>query len=127
MQKVEEFMQELFRSRIAEEKKILAERVGYRQRFFAPDCRWDSRIFTLEMIESERIVSIGTSSSGVEVVTEYSASVSPRSARISRRRYDLRAAGDSWLICSVGLQCPHCHGQGDEECLGCKGKHWLAG
>jgi hypothetical protein len=125
MQRVEEFMQELFRARITEEKRILANRVGYRKRFFAPYCRWDNRAFTLEMIETERIVNIESSNLDVNVITEYKASVSPISAQINRRRYHLEAAGDSWLICSVAMQCPHCRGQGDKGCVGCKGKHWL--
>ena len=118
-------MTQLFRARIEEEKRILANRAPYREKFFTPDCRWDNRAFTLEMIETERIISIEGSDSQAAVVTEYKASVSPPSARINRRRYHLNAAGGSWLISHVETQCPHCHGQGDESCFGCKGKHWL--
>jgi inhibitor of KinA sporulation pathway (predicted exonuclease) len=125
MQQVEEFMAALFRTRMEEERRILANRAPYRQRFFTPDCRWDNRAFTLEMIETERIISVETSETEGAVVTEFKASVSPRGARINRRRYHLGASGDGWLISKVEAQCPLCHGQGDQGCLGCKGKHWL--
>ena len=122
MQQVEEFMAQLFRTRIEEEKRILANRAPYRQRFFTPDCRWDNRAFTLEMIETERIISIDASDSEAAVITEFKASVSPPSARINRRRYHLEARGDSWLISRVEAQCPHCHGQGDESLFWLQGK-----
>jgi hypothetical protein len=124
MRQIEQFMRELFEVRIAEEKRILAERAAYRKRFFAPDCRWDNRQFTLEM-KTEKIVSIEGSESEPSVVTEFKASVSPPSAQMNRRRYRLKAEGDSFLISHVQLQCPYCHGQGDEGCMSCKGKHWL--
>jgi hypothetical protein len=28
------------------------------------------------------------------------------------------------VISHVDHECPVCHGQGDELCFGCKGKHW---
>jgi hypothetical protein len=125
MQQVEEFIGQLLHARIEEEKRILANRALYRQKFFTPGCRWDSRAFTLEMIETERIISIEGSESEAAVITEYTASVVPPSARINRRRYHLKAGGDRWLISDVDHQCTLCHGQGDETCFGCKGKHWL--
>ncbi len=125
MEKVEDFMQELFQTRIAEEKSILANRAAYRKRFFTSDCRWDNRQYTLEMIESERIVGVENSGSEVAVITEYKASVSPPSAQINRRRYNLKTESDHFLICRVELQCPYCHGHGDNGCMGCKGKHWV--
>lgn len=124
MQQVEEFMQELFLARIADEKRILANRVGYRQKFFTADCYWDSRTGTLEMIETELIVSIERSDSEAAVITEYKVPFYTSGAQMHRRRYHLKAAGDSWLICHVEHQCPICHGQGDEGCNSCKGKHW---
>ena len=125
MQQIEKFMGQLFRARIEEENRILANRSPYRQKYFTPDCRWDNRAFTLEMLETERIISIEVSDSEAAVITEYKASVSAPSAQINRRRYHLQAGGDRWLISHVDHQCPLCHGQGDESCFGCKGKHWL--
>lgn len=125
MQQVEEFIGQLIRVRIEEEKRILANRAHYRQKFFTPGCRWDNRQFTLEMIETERIISIERSDTEAAVITEYKVSVSVPSAQINRRRYHLKAGGDGWLISDVDHQCPLCHGQGDGSCFSCKGKHWL--
>jgi hypothetical protein len=118
-------MAQLFRARIEEEKRILGHRTQYRQKFFTRDCRWDSRAFTLEMIETERIISIEGSDSQVAVITAYRASVSPPNSQVNRRRYHLQAGYGSWLIAHVDHWCPICHGQGDDRCLGCKGKRWL--
>jgi hypothetical protein len=125
MQKVEEFMRELIHTRIAEEKRILANRASYRKLFFTPDCRWDSRQFTLEMIKTERVKSIEHSDLKAVVITEYKASVSPPGAKVNRRRYHLISECGSYLISRVEHQCPYCHGQGDAKCLGCKGNHWI--
>ena len=125
MKRLEEFMRDLFSARIAEEKAILANRSRYREKFFTSDCIWDSRRFTLEMIESEHIINIDDSGPQPLVITEYTASVSPPSARINRRRYQLKAEADSFLISSVETQCAYCHGLGDASCIGCKGKHWI--
>src|SRR5947209_1741310 len=122
-QRIDDFMRDLFQARIAEEKAILANRTQYRKRFSAPECTWDNRQFNLEMIQSERILQTENSGSHLLVTTEYTASVSPPGARTTRRRYHLRAHGDSFLVFSVERQCPYCHGEGDETCTGCKGKH----
>jgi hypothetical protein len=124
MQQVEEFMQDIFRARKAEEKIILANRSDYRQKYFTDDCFWDSRKGTLEMIETERVVSSDKSGSAVLVITEYMVPFYSSGGRLHKRRYHLRAAGESWLICHVDHQCPVCLGQGDEGCKGCKGQHW---
>lgn len=126
MQKAEDFMAELFQARIAEEKRSLTNRAPYRKRFFAADCVWDSRIGTLEMIESELIVSIERSDSEAAVITEFKVPFYASGAQMHRRRYHLKVADDSWLIYKVELQCLACHGQSDESCLFCKGKHWLS-
>lgn len=124
-QQVEGFMRELFHARIAEEKTILANRRAYREKFFTAECRWDNREFTLEMIESERVVGIHSSDSNITVVSEYGVSVAPPSARINQRRYHLKVEGQRFLICQVDLQCPYCHGRGDADCIGCGGRHWM--
>jgi len=121
MKAIKDFMRELFDARIAEERTILANRAPYREKFFVADCLWDSRRFTLEMIESEKIVSIDDSDAQPVVITEYACSVSP----LSRRRYSLRSESNSFLISSVEAECPLCHGHGDENCVACKGKKWI--
>jgi hypothetical protein len=125
MQRIEEFMRDLFLTRIAEEKRILENRVGYRQKFFSSDCRWDNRAGTLEMIETELIVSVERSDSEAAVITEYKVPFYASGVQVHRRRYHLKAAGDNWLIGLVEHECLACHGQGDEGCRNCKGKHWI--
>lgn len=126
MQQVEEFMRDLFLARAAEEKQILASRAGYRQKFFSSDCYWDSRTGTLEMIETEQIVSIKRTDSEAAVITEYKVPYYVSGARSFRHRYHLKVEGDNWLIWLVENECPACHGQGDESCVYCKGKHWTS-
>lgn len=125
MQRIEEFMRDLFLTRREEERQILANRATYRKQFFTPDCLWDSRRFTLEMIESEEILSIEGSALEPIVITQYKASVSPPGARMNRRRYRLKIEGNNFLIRRVESQCPYCHGSGGVECIGCKGQHWV--
>ena len=124
MQKVEEFMRDLLSERIAEEMKILTNRAGYRQQFFSADCLWDSRAYTLEMLESEKIVSIEDPGDSAVVITEYKATLPKLGVVSFRRRFHLALEGDHWLIRLVESECLACHGQGDESCVGCKGKHW---
>jgi len=121
---IEEFMQELFLARAAEEKRILANRVGYRHKFFTADCRWDSRAGTLGMIETEVIVSIEESDLEARVITAYNAPFYKSGDKLHRARYHLKKAGENWLIRLVENECLACRGQGDESCICCKGKHW---
>jgi hypothetical protein len=125
MQTVAEFMHELFQARIAEEKAVLANRAGYRQRFIAPECRWDSQEGDLAMMESEIILSIEGSASAPMVITEYTARVHPPFAPEHHWRYHLKANGDSFLIWRVEFECLLCRGRGGAECMSCQGKHWL--
>ena len=125
MQKVEDFMYGLFLARIAEEKHILASRAPYRQKYFATDCQWDSRVGTLEMIETEAIVGVEESDLEVTVITAYKIPFIVTGVQTHRRRYHLKAVAERWLIQRVEKECPACRGQGDENCLYCKGRHWL--
>lgn len=127
MQQVKEFIQGLFSARLSEMKRELASRLPYRQKFFTADCRWDSRAGILEMIESEKIVSIDESASEATVVTMHSVSFISSGNKTHRLRYHLKAVDDNWLIWLVENECPACNGQGDESCIYCKGKHWLDG
>ena len=56
MQQIAKFMYELISARIAEEKGILERRAMYRERFFHPDCFWDNRKGTLEMIRLNELL-----------------------------------------------------------------------
>jgi len=126
MGKIEKFMLDLFSARIDEEKKILADRAYYRQRFFTPDCRWDSRLGTLTMRESEVIMSISESPLEATVVTAYNVDFLETGLKLHRLRYHLKKADGEWLIKFVEIECVACHGRGDVNCYGCHGKHWLA-
>ena len=123
--RIKDFMRQLFESRIAEEKRILVDREIYRKTFFSQECTWDDRRFNLEMLESERIVGIETLDSETKVITEYKASVSPLSVQTNHRRYHLVFVEGSLKISHVDRQCPLCHGKGKDECISCKGKHWI--
>ena len=124
MQQIAKFMHELISARIAEEKGILERRAMYRERFFHPDCFWDNRKGTLEMIETERIVGTEVSGSKAMVITEYNVPVYNAGGGLDRLRYHLVKTHESWHICFVEQRCPRCQGKGD-ECLRCNGKHWL--
>lgn len=124
MKDIRAFMQELFAARIAEEKQILASRIPYRQKFFTSDCDWDSHAGVLKVIETEAIVSIEGSDSEPIVITSFNWLLPSVKFQEHRRRYHLKAAGDSWLIWLVQDECLMCHGKGDGSCLSCKGKHW---
>jgi hypothetical protein len=126
MKPVEEFVRELFDARITEEKRMLASRDPYRQKYFAPDCFWDSRKGTLEMIESEDIVSIDESALKATVITAFVVPYAKSGHDKSRLRYHLKVVGDSWLVEFVEHECLACNGQGDESCTVCRGKHWIS-
>jgi len=126
MKTIENFMQDLFQTRIAEQKEILANRAPYRQKFFTPDCRWDSRVGTLEMMETERIVSSDGSDMKATVITAYNVPFYASGPQTHRRRYHIKAVGDNWLVWLVENECLACRGEGDENCINCKGQHWLS-
>ena len=127
MQPIKEFIRDLFSASLAEEKKMLASRSPYRQKFFSSDCRWDSRAGALEMIETERIVGIDESDLEARVITAYDVTFYASGVKTCRRRYHLKAIGDNWLIWLVENECPACNGQGNQSCIYCKGKHWIGG
>jgi hypothetical protein len=123
-QKIEDFMREFFRARIAEEQRHQTSRAPYRQRFFADDCRYDSHAGTLERMESERIVRIEEGESDSNAITEQLFHYSGGIRRI-RLRYYLQFLNDNWLIRRVDRGCLVCEGRGDSNCPYCKGKQWL--
>lgn len=127
MKQVEEFMQAFFSARVDEETRTLASRAPYRQKYFSSECRWDSRAGTLEMMNSERIVSADGSDLEARVITTYDAPFHTSGAKTHRLRYHLKAISGNWLIWLVESECPACNGQGDEGCIYCKGKHWISG
>ena len=125
MQKAEIFIREFFRARIVEERRIQESRAPFRRKFFTDNCRWDSRSGTLEMMQSEEVVSVEATESEPKIITAYNIPYAGGFRR-NRLRYHLRPVKDAWLIRFVERECPACAGHGDDTCAYCKGKHWLS-
>lgn len=126
MQSAEEFMLNFFRERIAEEKREQESRSPFRRKFYANDCRHDSRAGTLATIESERIVSLSSTDTKAEVVTEQDLHPSISGFEHFRIRYHLQLTGERWLIHSVDPWCFQCCGTpGKTACFACGGEGWL--
>ena len=123
MKSVEDFMRDLFKTRIDEERQLLAKRADYRNLFFDSGCVWDTRAGTLEMIESEKVISVENLNQETLVVTESKFQHGLKDL-LFRMRYHLIEKNDRWLIASVENQCALCRGEGDDSCICCNGKKW---
>ena len=125
MTTIEHFMSQYFRDRT---ELILAEierRSPHRQKYFAADCRWDSRKGTVESSHSEQVVSVSEADGETLVVT----TGQKQDTIFFPLRYHLRPDGASWLIHQVEFQCPSCRGSGiavhsSGACVICSGKGW---
>ena len=127
MQSPREFIQQYFEERVVEEKREQASRAPFRQKFHTDDCRWDSRAGTLEMIQSEKILSLSSSDTTAEVITSREAPSRPIDG-LHQLRYNLQRTGDRWLIKSVDVWCYSCHGVASHtDCIFCQGTGWLDG
>jgi hypothetical protein len=124
MQRLEDFMVEFFRARIAEEQSHQASRAPFRRKFFADDCRYDSHADTLVRMESEKVIAVERRESDPKVITEQTFHYS-RGIRKIRLRYHLQPFNDGWLIRDVQSGCFVCEGRGESNCPYCKGKKWL--
>jgi hypothetical protein len=124
MQAAKDFMREFFQERIVEHQREMANRAPFRRRFFASDCKWDSRSRTLEEMQSEDIVSVDEANSKAKVITLSKSPFFKAGAQEHRKRYHLQPMDNSWLIRFVEIECPVCHGLGDANCISCKGTHW---
>jgi hypothetical protein len=121
MQSPEEFIQEYFDKRLVEEMRERESRLPFRQRFYAAECRWDSRDSSVEMFQSEMILRVIASEPTAKVVTA-------RTLRCDAHqvRYHLSRRDDSWLIVSVDLWCRSCSGEeGHTDCKTCHGAGWI--
>ncbi|MFQ3168049.1 MAG: hypothetical protein ACI8QI_000586 [Limisphaerales bacterium] len=116
-------MSEYLLARAADEKQHLASRAGYRRKYFTDDCFFDSRKFTLEMIESEKVVDIEQSVQEAKVITTYSVHIKGTTLT-NRQRYHLKPLEESWLIEKAEMACLNCKGR-DNDCVICKGKRWI--
>jgi hypothetical protein len=121
MQSIEEFMREFFRARTVDLREELERRAPFRERFFTPECAWDSREGAIERSESEEIVSILSSEAAAQVVTR-------EEDPFPALRYHLEASGDAWIIRAVEVACLACAGKpGNAECIFCGGTGWRRG
>lgn len=122
MTPVEQFFAEYFKERTAFYEKEIELLAPLRQRFFAPDCLYDSRRGMVEHSRAERILSVSQSDGETLVVT----TGKHRSGTLPLR-YHLQPSGDSWRIHHVEFECPGCHGTGgdtNDHCVICGGKGW---
>jgi hypothetical protein len=70
MDDIEDFMRKFFRARILHEQEYQKWRSGFRNSFFAPDCRYDSHAGIIERFQSEIIKSIESQNGQYKVITE---------------------------------------------------------
>lgn len=126
MRSIEDFMRNYFAARIAQEKRELLSRAEYRQRFYTPDCFFESREATVEMIASEHIISLTVSDETADIVTAFTNPLL-KSSEPQKQRYRLTKSADGWRIHEVQSACYSCHGKsGNGECMLCKGTGWLS-
>ena len=116
-------MHDFFRARIAEEKRFQEDRLPFRKKFFADECRYDSRVDTIRKFESEKVIDVDEGKFDSHVITEQAFHYSGGEKTI-RLRYQLQATADDWLIRSVQTACYVCDGRGDRKCPVCNGKRW---
>jgi hypothetical protein len=123
MQTVEDFMRRYFEERILQEKEEQARRALFLRKFIAEGCHWSSRRGYLEMLQSERVLSIEPSDQTALVVTcRENAGMLGVTYEL---RYHLQAKDGGWLICEVDLRCCACSGTpGKPDCQCCHGTGW---
>jgi len=123
MQTVDEFMQDYFAARLADHQLELARRAPFWHKFHTPDCLWDSRAGTSEMMQSEQVDIITVSGDTAEVITTRNTF---RQHLQHGLRYHLTSTGSRWQIQSVDLWCSACRGNaGNNQCIFCHGTGWL--
>ena len=106
-----------FRERTAVLKKETEIYADYAKRFYGPECDWARFVVSVQGSEAERIVDV--------VLVDTDAQVITRDFNRWRLRYNLRRAGQSWLIWDVDTECPLCYQQDrSSDCCLCGGTIW---
>jgi hypothetical protein len=114
---IEQFMTDYFRDRTLAWKKEAQIYGDYVKRFYSPECDWRRWVVSAQRSENEKILNIVLVPAGAQVIT--------RDFTPERRRYSLRPAGQSWLICEVDTECRVCILQGrSADCFWCGGTIW---
>jgi hypothetical protein len=117
------FMRQFFRERIAQFKREQASSVHFRRKFYTDECDFGSRLGTLEMFQSEKVSSISSSGTNIEVITERENANTP--GMIVEFRYVLQPRDENWKICEVDLRCCSCDGKpGNDKCPACHATGW---
>jgi len=116
---IEMFMADHFRERTAVLKKEAKIHSEYANRFCSPEFDWTRKLVSVEGSESEKLVNLLSLDSGVQVITI------GFGFNGHALRYDLRPAGQSWLIWNVDVECPLCNLKGrSTDCFWCGGTGW---
>jgi DnaJ-class molecular chaperone len=108
MKSVEQFMQGFFEDRVRFNQK-------YYDTLLQPE-----KGESLERLESTEVFGkSATATTRIDLPKHY-----------VRLRYDLRTAGESWIIERTRTQCAKCRGTGEaprnkQECVTCKGQGWI--
>lgn len=114
---IEQFMADYFRDRTLAWKKEAQIYGDYVKRFYSPECDWSRWVVSGQRSETEGILNIVLVDAGAQVIT--------RDFTRERMRYNLRPAGQSWLIGEVDNECPVCYRQGrSADCFWCGGTIW---
>lgn len=115
---IERFIHDFFHERTKALKLRLEIHRVYWRRYYRDECRWDGRRGVVEKSESEKIVEVLKSDTGINVVTTGNT--------ICRSRYRVKSSGNGWLIQEVDMECMHCHAIGSStNCKLCGGAGWL--
>lgn len=123
----EEFMRDYLREHIEAEKRELASRAPFREKFFTGECYFDSRKGTLEAWESEKIASVSSSDTGAIAITELIRKLHSRVLH-QKHRYHLQLEGNRWRIQCVDSNCIICKGEAVKiTCRFCHGTGWRSG
>jgi hypothetical protein len=125
MQSIEEFFRDYLSSQIAGLRRELEGRAAFRQKFYTTDCVIGNGAGTIEMLESETILSSSMNAREGMVVTVSKNPLLP-TGYSTKQRYHLQQICDKWLIQDVVLACHLCNGEkGHTECLACNGEGWM--
>jgi hypothetical protein len=128
MQPIEDFMQQFFAEKVKTNRAWVEHWSSFDQKYYAPD--WIERRERGFLLSSppEVVEHVTQSEISAEVITS---GYHFRSTQ-HRQRYHLVAAGESWQIRSIDMECGICHATGKTKtggapCPVCKGKGWISG
>ena len=99
---VEQFMAQYFQDRTRLIQAEIESRSPHRQKYFASDCRWDSRQGTVESSQAEQIVSVSQADEETVVVTTGKHYKTSFPIAVS---FASEPSGDGWLIHQVESGC----------------------